>query len=390
MIPLPAMKKTVVAILLPLALFVFPGCSTDAPSSESPVPVVAFTAFANTGEEIVQLDMRTDEDQPVLVSVSGEFNLQFLQDARNQIDTASIAYYTWDNRQSRVYYKDLETGDVFAESDICGFSGETGNDQSIRTVWGNRDYVVAAYSRFPAGSPEEARLRIFNRNTAECRDLRLTQTAISGQINMLFREGMLIAYYTNADTDLPVLTLIDLEDGAVVTNLDLTGNFLAATLRGEELLLFGRDETYEVFLTGSQTFTSGGNTPDIPLLSPGLFQTRFSGEVLLLSLIYQQPSLFFSQPALYDLGGGNFSSGGTPFLPVLQERIELETGNRVLFGNFDADPSTGLVVITYVIGDGSPEGGVVLTDFSGKPLQIIPLPIVPERLVIREIIQRGR
>ena len=96
MIPLPAMKKTVVAILLPLALFVFPGCSTDAPSSESPVPVVAFTAFANTGEEIVQLDMRTDEDQPVLVSVSGEFNLQFLQDARNQIDTASIAYYTWD------------------------------------------------------------------------------------------------------------------------------------------------------------------------------------------------------------------------------------------------------------------------------------------------------
>ena len=187
-----------------------------------------------------------------------------------------------------------------------------------------------------------------------------------------------------------MLTLIDLEDGAVVTNLDLTGNFLAATLRGEELLLFGRDETYEVFLTGSQTFTSGGNTPDIPLLSPGLFQTRFSGEVLLLSLIYQQPSLFFSQPALYDLGGGNFSSGGTPFLPVLQERIELETGNRVLFGNFDADPSTGLVVITYVIGDGSPEGGVVLTDFSGKPLQIIPLPIVPERLVIREIIQRGR
>ncbi len=384
------MKKTVAIIFLSLALCGFPGCSTDAPSSESAIPVVSFTAFANTGDEIVQLDMRTDEDQPVLVSVSGEFNLQFLQDARNQIDTSSIAYYTWDDRQSRVYYKDLATGQVFNESDICGFAGETGIDQSIRTIWGNREYVVMAYSRFPDGAPEEARLQVLNRNTSECREVRLTEVGVGGQIDMLFRGGLLVVYFTNADTDLPVITLIDLEAGAVVTNLDLTGNFLSAALRGEELLLFGRDETYEIFFTGSQTFTSGGNTPDIPLLSPGLFRTRFSGEVLLLSLIYQQPSLFFSQPALYDLGSGSFSSGGTPFLPVLQERIEIETGNRVLFGNFDADPATGLVVIAYVIGDGSPEGGVVLTDFSGKPLQLIPLPIVPERIVLREVIQRGR
>lgn len=384
------MKKTVAASLLMLALFVFPGCSTDAPGAESPVPVVSFTAFANTGDDIVQLDMRTDEDQPVLVSLSGEFDLQFLQDARNQIDTASIAYYTWDERQSRAYFKDLETGQVFTESDVCGFSGELAAEQAIRTIWGNREYVVLAYSRFPDAAPEEARLRIYNRSTAQCQDLRLTETAIVGRINMLFRGGLLLVYFTNADTDLPVITLIDPDAGAVVTNLDLTGNFLSATLRGEELLLFGRDKTYEVFLTGSQTFTGGGNTPDIPLLSPGLFQTRFTGDIMLLSLIYQQPSLFFSQPALYDLGGGTFSSGGAPFLPVLQERIEIETGNRVLFGNFDADPSTGLVVITYVNGDGSPEGGVVLTDFSGKPLQIIPLPIVPERLVLREIIRRGR
>lgn len=383
------MKKSIAAILMTLALFVFPGCTTDAPGPESPVPVVAFTAFANTGDEILQLDMRTDEEAPAIVSISGEFNLQFLQDARNQIDTASIAYYTWNERQSRAYFKDLETGQVFTESDLCGFARETGTEQAIRTIWGNREYVVVAYSRFPAGSPEEARLRIYNRSTAQCLDLLLTETAIVGRINMLFREGLLLVYFTNADTDLPVITLIDPEGGAVLTNLDLTGNFLSATLRGEELLLFGRDETYEVFLTGSQTFAAGGNTPDIPLLSPGLFQTRFTGDIMLLSLIYQQPSLFFSQPALYDLAGGTFSSGGTPFLPVLQERMEIETGNRVLFGNFDADPATGLVVVTYVVGDGSPEGGVVLTDFTGKPLQIIPLPLVPERLVIREIIRRG-
>ena len=60
-------------------------------------------------------------------------------------------------------------------------------------------------------------------------------------------------------------------------------------------------------------------------------------------------------------------------------------GTRFLFGNYDADPETGLIALAYAQDDGSAFGGVVLTNFTGTPIRVIPLPFVPERVVIRSV-----
>ncbi|MBC2839708.1 hypothetical protein [Robiginitalea sp. SC105] len=381
------MKKNLIFLLAALALSGLSACTSESRDEAGDTPVVSFTAFADTGTEVVQANMRTDAPEPELISVSGEFNLEFLQNGRNQVDTASIAYYTWEGQESRVYYKDLESGEVFTQMDVCGFSTETDFPKSVRSIWGNGDYVVMAYNLFSGAGMPETRLRVLDRAAGTCRDLLLTENAGQDQINMLFSGDLLIVYFTDSGSGLPLLRLVNLAAGSLVTSLNLTDNFVAAALRGEQLLLFGRDQSFETFNTGSLTFGDMGNTPGFPILSQGLFRTRFSGDLVLVSYIYQQPSLFFSQPALYDLTTGSYAAGGEPFLPLLQARIERETGNRFLFGNFDADPDSGLILIAYVQGDGSPQGGVVLTDFEANPLQIIPLPIVPEQIVLRDIIR---
>ncbi|MEJ2585271.1 MAG: hypothetical protein P8Z38_09580, partial [Robiginitalea sp.] len=113
--------------------------------------------------------------------------------------------------------------------------------------------------------------------------------------------------------------------------------------------------------------------------------SRFDGNRLLVNYIYQQPSLFFAQPAVYDFDQGELTRGADPFLPELQERVELETGDRVLFGKFAVDLPKGTIAIIYVRGNGAAEGGVVLTNFDREWLEVIPLPYVPEQVEIREI-----
>lgn len=382
------MKKT--AALFPIynAFFVLVllnlfACSKDDPATEDPLPILSFTAIANTGNETVQADVRTNRAEPVLVSLNEELNLQFLQQGRRQIDPGSIAYYTWNDRESRVFFKDLETGELFAETDICGFSSETDAPKAIRTIWGNREYVVMAYSLFPPNEPEQARLRVFSRAGDTCRDILLSTNGAAGEVDMLFREDLLIIYYTDPGTELPVLGLFDLSTGNQLTDLTLTEDFMSSALRDEELVIFGLDQRFEIFNTETLSFGTGGEIPDFPMRERGLFTTRFSGDNLLVTYIYQQPSLFFSQPALYDLGTGSFSAGAEPFLPLLQNRIENTFGERVFFGNFDADPDTGLIAIAYVKGGEDPVGGVAITDFEATPLQLIPLPIVPERIILR-------
>ena len=65
--------------------------------------------------------------------------------------------------------------------------------------------------------------------------------------------------------------------------------------------------------------------------------------------------------------------------------MERETGDRVLFGKFALDLSSGTMALIYVRGNGEAEGGVVLTNFKREWLEVIPLPFVPEQVEIREV-----
>lgn len=381
------MKTTVSFLLSGMALALMLACSSDeadAPQGESNV-VLDIAAFANTGNDIVQIDLRTDAPEPIITSLTETFDLRFLENTRSQFDTESAAYYTWQNQESLVYYKDLSSGLIFTESDLCGFSSESDQPKFIRGIWGNAEFVAMAYAAVPDGEAPQTRIRIFSRSDETCRDLEVPDAGIAGIRQMLLRGDFLLVLYQAAETGLPVIRVLELSTGDTLTQLDLDGDFLAATLRDTDLLVFGENQTFSSLGLENLTFRPEVRIPDFPRIASGLFQTRFSGDQILVPFIYQQPSLFFSQPAVYDLQSGAFTAGGQAFLPALQNRIEADTGDRFLFGNFDADPDSGRVVISYVKGDGSTEGGLVVCDFQGKPFQILPLPVVPERVVIRSV-----
>ena len=331
------------------------------------------------------MDVTSGEGIPVLISLTGELGLADLPFYRRDITNSSVAYYFWQDQNSAAYYKDLETADLFSVTDICGFSAEIDTETAIRRVSGNSTYVVMAYASFPDGTDPLFSLRILERSTGGCRDLPVTDVNASGIENYSIQGELMALYYLQAGTGTPLIALVDLGSGSVVETLIVDDNFQAATFRGTDLWIFNRDATYLVYNTQSGNFTQSGNAPGLPAQGPGMFESRFEGNRILVQYIYQQPSLFFAQPALYDFDRGVITQGGDPFLPELQRRMELETGERVLFGKFAVDLPTGTIALVYVRGNGAAEGGVVLTNFNLEWLEVIPLPYVPEQIEIREI-----
>ncbi|MFZ9002750.1 MAG: hypothetical protein ACO20F_10735 [Robiginitalea sp.] len=368
-----------------LAICLLVGCSGEETDPAPLAPEVFFTAFANSGSEEVQMDVTSGEEIPVLISLTGELGLADLPFYRRDITNSSVAYYFWQDQNSAAYYKDLETADLFSVTDICGFSAEIDTETAIRRVSGNSTYVVMAYASFPDGTDPLFSLRILERSTGECRDLPVTDVNASGIENYSIQGELMALYYLQAGTGTPLIALVDLGSGSVMETLIVDDNFQAATFRGTDLWIFNRDATYLVYNTQSGNFTQSGNAPGLPAQGPGMFESRFEGNRMLVQYIYQQPSLFFAQPAVYDFDRGVITQGGDPFLPELQQRVELETGERVLFGKFAVDLPTGTIALVYVRGNGAAEGGVVLTNFNLEWLEVIPLPYVPEQIEIREI-----
>ncbi len=366
-------------------IFLVVACSKDATDPLPLVPEVAFTAFSNTGSEEVQIDAVSRGGDPVLISLTQELGLIDLPFFRRDITNNSVGYYFWQDQQSRVRYKDLESGAVFSVDDICDFSLENIPDRVIRRVSGNEGYVVMPYAAFADGQTSRFSLRILNRETGGCLDLPVPEVNVSG-IESYSIEGRLLAlYYLEDGTNTPLITLVDLETAAFKETLILDEAFQAATFQGTDLWIFNRDGTFLVYNTQNGTFTRSGSAPGLPAQGPGMFTSRFDGNRLLVNIVYQQPSLFFAQPAMYDFDLGALTQGADPFLPELQERVERETGDRVLFGRYGVDLPTGTIAMIYVRGNGAAEGGVVLTNFQREWLEVIPLPYVPEQVEIREI-----
>ncbi len=369
-----------------LAMVLHIGCSEDMPDDPTPEnPEVFFTAFGNTGTEEIQMDVDSRDGTPQIISLTEELGLVDLPFFRRDVDNASVAYYFWQDQRSSARYKDLDTGELSIVDDVCAFSTENIPERVIRRVSGNATYVVMPYATFPAGSPPGFAIRILDKGTGLCKELPITGINASGIENYTIQDNLLALYYLEDITGDPLITLIDLATGTIEETFILQENFQAATFRGPELWIFNQDDTYLIYNTQTGNIVRTGTAPALPAQGPGMFNSRFSGNRLLVRYVYQQPSLFFAQPAIYDFDQGALTEGSEPFLPELQERIEQETGDRALFGNFAVDLNTGVIALIYVRGNGAAEGGVVLTNFEREWLDILPLPYVPEQLEIRQV-----
>ena len=368
-----------------LLLALLAGCSEDESATAPLAPEVFLAAFANTGTEEIQMEVDSREKAPRIVSLSQELGLEDLPFYRRDINNSSVAYYFWQDQQSSARYKDLSSEETFITNDICDLSSENDVEKAIRRVSGTSSFVVMAYASFPGGGDPQFSLRILERSTGECRDLPVTDVNVSGIENYSIQGELMALYYFQAFTGTPLITLVNLRSASVEETLIVDENFQAATFRGTDLWIFNKDASYLVYNTQSGNFIRSGSAPGLPAQGPGMFESRFDGDQMLVQYIYQQPSLFFAQPAVYDFDQSAIIQGGDPFLPELQERVERETGDRVLFGKFAVDLPTDTIALIYVRGNGAAEGGVVLTNFSREWLEVIPLPYVPEQVEIRNI-----
>lgn len=368
-----------------LLVFAVSGCSNDDPVPERSLPRISLNTFLSSGLEEIQMDVTNDGTAPIITNLNEELGLDFLILGRRDIDENSAGFYFWQEQQSRAYYKNLDSGSTFEVSDVCGFSSETETPKVIRSVDGNENFVVMPYTFLAEGASLEFALRVFDRSISQCRDIPFPEIAPAEVENFSLEGNWLGLYYRDGQSGNPLLSVVDLSSGIVTETIILNPDFQAATFRENELWIFNDDRSYVVFNVSSGNFVRTGSAPDLPAQGPGMFHSRFFSNQLLVRFIYQQPSLFFAQPAVYDFDASALVEGAEPFLPVLQERIEQETGDRVLFGNYGVDLPTGVIAISYLRGNGSAEGGIVLTNFEQEWFEILELPFLPEEIEIKTV-----
>ena len=360
-------------------------CSDEGPKPDKDTPEVFLSAFLNSGTEELQVDIASDRKDPQVISLNDELGLENLFFALREIDENSVAFYSWQGRQSRVYYKDLSSGSVFKADDICAFSQEDVPDRTVRRVSGNGFFVVMPYADLQDTSSPQFSVRIFEKSTGECRDVTVPEINPTGIENYLIEGRLMAVYFLQEGTGAPLISLVDLKEGTLITTLILDKGFMAATFRASELWIFNQDSSYLVYNAQLGNITRSGMAPGLPPLGPGMFDSRFSGDQMLVRYFYQQPSLFFAQPAVYDFTLGALAEGSEPYLPELQAQIEQETGDRVLFGGYGVDLASGTIAIIYVRGNGLAEGGVAITNFGLDRVEVLPLPFVPEHVEIRDV-----
>lgn len=366
-------------------LLLFSSCSKDTPDPEIRIPEISLVAFLSSDLQQTQMDVTNDGAAPIITNLNEELGLDFLVFGRRDVDENSVGFYFWQEQQSRAYFKNLDSGRTFEVNDICGLSTETDIPKVVRSVDGNEDYVVTLYTRQTEGMSPEFALKIFDRGISQCRDVQFAEIAPAGIENYSLKGNWLGLFYRDPGSGNPLLFIVDLSRGELTETINLKSDFQAATFNENELWIFNGDTSYEVFNVSSGNFVRSGSAPDLPAQGPGMFDSRFFAHQMLVDYIYQQPSLFFAQPAVYDFDLAALVAGAEPFLPELQERIEQETGVRVLFGNYGVDLPTGIIAISYIRGNGSAEGGVVLTNFEIEWFEILELPLLPEEIEIRSI-----
>jgi len=372
-------------LALLILLLLISSCSEDDPIPEEPVPLIRLSTFLTSGTQELQMDVVNDGSAPIITNLNDELGLDFLFFGRRDVNENSVGFYFWQQQLSRAYFKDLNTGSTFSVNDVCGFSTENDTPKAIRDVSGNENFVVLPYTLQGDEMALEFGIRIFDREASECRELFLPEIAPAEVENYSIEGDLLGIYYLDQASGSPLLSLIDLSEGTVLQTLNLNPDFQAATFKGNELWIFNRDASYIVLNTSTGNFIRSGNAPGLPAQGPGMFVSQFLGNQLLVDFIYQQPSLFFSQPAVYDFDAANLVEGASPFLPALQEQIEQATGDRVLFGNYGVDLATGTIAISYIRGNGSSEGGVTLTTFDQNWYEVLELPFLPEDIEIQEV-----
>ncbi len=373
------------SLVLLFFLLLISACSKDDPQPENPIPKISLNTFLSSDSEEIQMDVTNEGSPPIITNLNEELGLDFLLFGRRDVDQNAVGFYFWQQQESRAYYKNLESGVSYEINDICGFRGETETPKVIRSVDGNENYVLMPYTFQSEGMSLEFGLRIFDREFSQCRDVFFPEIVPAGVENFSLAGKWFGLYYRDPGSGNPFLWIVDLSIGEVTDTINLNSDFQGATFRGNELWIFNEDASYLIFNVETGTFIQSGTAPGLPAQGPGMFDSRFSGNQLLVRFIYQQPSLFFAQPAVYDFDSGILVEGAEPFLPELQARIEQETGDRILFGNYGVDLPTGIIAISYLRGNGSAEGGVVLTNFELDWFEILELPLLPEEIEIRAV-----
>ena len=199
-------------------------------------------------------------------------------------------------------------------------------------------------------------------------------------------QGNILALkYNSTEGGDAVISLYNIISGQKINTIALDALFRSATLRDNELIVFGQDGSYRVYDIFTKDIVATGFLDILVGSQDDLFIAQFYGNHLLYDLYYTQPSPIVSQPAIFDLESNTFLKGSDFYFFDLRERMIEALGALVILTTYEVDMESGEIILGYDLNDGSGGGGIVFTNFENEVRKVVQLDYVPYRIIIRNI-----
>ena len=332
----------------------------------------------------IDIDNFTLEDYPV-TNLTQELSLSLETPYFSSIEGTTISYLRGRNQEHRVGQKDVLNATAFSADNYCPLENEEGVGKFIYFTRANEHRILYVYTESRIDEPETFYIRIFNKDDNSCTTIPVDPNPFNGLRSAILQGNFLALKYNSEDGGSPVVSLYDIISGQKINSFELDSLFRSATLRSDELVIFGQDGSYRIYDIFTKELIATGFLDILVGIENDLFIAQFYGNQLLYDLYYSQPSPIVSQPAIFDIEANRFLKGTDFYFFDLRERMIEALGALVVLTTYEVDMESGEIILGYDLNDGSGGGGIVFTNFENEVRKVVQLDYVPYRIIVRKI-----
>ena len=345
---------------------------------------ITVIASKDGDEYQIDIDNFTLEAYPV-TNLTEELSLSLETPYFSSIEGTTLSYLQGRNQGHKVAQKNVLNSNAFAAENYCPFETEEGVGKFIYFTRGNEHRILYVYTESRPNEPEFFFIRIFNKDDGSCVTVPLNPNPFNGLRSAILQGNILALKYNTAEEGAAVVCLYDVISGQRINSIELDSLFRSATLRNDELIVFGEDGSYRIYDIYSKELIGTGFSDILFGGQNELFISEFYGSQIFYDFYFPQPNAIVSQPAIFDLESNTFLKGSDFYFFDLRERMIEALGALVIFTTYKVDMESGEIILGYDLNDGSGGGGIVFTNFENEVRKVVQIDYVPYDIIIREI-----
>ncbi len=340
------------------------------------------TIIAKENNQYYQIDVLNNSKNIITTNLSETLGIEYPYLVLNT-SPSLISFFKMAGNSFPVFQKNIITSETYIRNQFCDLDSQEGRNFPTNS---DKKLILFTYE-YNENSISNADIinnfiRIYDKQTENCVKLLIGSGELYSRKSTIVIGENIYVYYTNKERK-PEIVKINLITNKIEEEL-IFDNIFRATISDNELHIFSNGE-HEIYNTLNFEMISKSSLNLNNLLGyPGLFETSFKDNEMLIDLPYAQPSPVEYGPATIDLTTGEIIKGLENNLLDVWRDLGDHLKASVGITTYSVDLKSNLIVIGFEkISQYNKSGGVVYSNFKGEILKIVELEFIPNKIIIR-------